>query len=88
MPSVIKAGARSPVENLHGLLMSLTAAALFAGLVARKAMWVDLGLSMILLLPPLRLATTIFGEARARRYWVAVLGTMVLALLLFSHRIS
>ncbi len=88
MPSVIEGGARSPVERVHTFLMSLTAASLLAGLVARRADWVDLGLSLILLLPPLRLATTIAGEAHARRYRVAVLGTVVLALLLFSRRIS
>ena len=40
------------------------------------------------LLPVLRLATTIMGEIRARRYRVAAMGIVVLAFLVLSRRIS
>ena len=81
------AGSR-PVEALHTLALGVAAVGLFLGLVARKPVWVNTGVSLILLLPPLRLATTVAYEARARRYGVAALGVVVLALLLFSRRIS
>jgi hypothetical protein len=49
---------------------------------------VNAGISLVILLPPLRLATTIVGEAHGRRYGVAAMGILVLAFLIFSRRIS
>ena len=76
------------IEGLHASGLSAAAGALLVGLLTRQAVWVDTGVSLILLLPPLRLATTIFGEAHARRYGVAAMGLAVLAFLLFSRRVS
>jgi hypothetical protein len=76
------------VEAVHTLALGTAATGLVLGLVARRPVWVNLGISLILLLPPLRLATTIFREAHARRYGIAAMGVVVLALLLFSRRIS
>lgn len=75
-------------EPLHALGLGIAALALFMGLVAREPEWVKAGISLVILLPPLRLATTIIGEARARRYGVASMGILVLAFLIFSRRIS
>jgi hypothetical protein len=61
---------------------------LLAGLVAGEPEWVKGAISVVILLPPLRLAFTIIGEARARRFGVAAMGALVLAFLLFSRRIS
>lgn len=80
--------ASPPVEALHALALATAAVSLLLGLLARQEFWVNTGVSLILLLPPLRLATTIIGEAHARRFRVAVTGIAVLALLLFSRRIS
>lgn len=77
-----------PVEALHTLALSAAALGLLMGLIARQAVWVNLSVSLILLLPPLRLATTVVAEAQARRYTVAFMGVVVLAFLLFSRRIS
>lgn len=77
-----------PVEALHALALGTASLGLLAGLLAGQTVWVNTGVSLILLLPPLRLATTIVGEARARRYGVALMGVLVLAFLLFSRRIS
>jgi len=77
-----------PVEALHTLALSAAAIGLLAGIVARDAVWVNLSVSLILLLPPLRLATTVVSQARARRYLIAFTGVVVLAFLLLSRRIS
>jgi hypothetical protein len=77
-----------PVEALHALALGTASLGLLAGLLAGQTVWVNMGVSLILLLPPLRLATTIVGETRARRYGVALMGVLVLAFLLFSRRIS
>lgn len=77
-----------PVEALHTLALSAAAIGLLMGLVAHRVVWVNLSVSLILLLPPLRLATTVVGEARAQRYAVALMGIVVLAFLLLSRRIS
>jgi hypothetical protein len=73
---------------VHTAGLSAAALALILSLFARKAVWVNVGVSLILLLPALRLATTIIGEARAHRYGVAAMGILVLAFLLLSRRIS
>ncbi len=78
----------APVEALHTAALITAAVALLAGLVLRQTAWVTTGVSLILLLPPLRLATTIMEEARARRYDVAFMGLVVLTILLVSRRIS
>jgi hypothetical protein len=88
MSSTPEENASRPVEALHLLALSGAAFALVLGLAARKAAWVEMGVSLILLLPPLRLATSIFGEAHARRYGVALMGVVVLTFLLLSRRIS
>ncbi len=77
-----------PAEPVHAVSLAIAASALFAGLIAREPEWVKGGISLIILLPPLRLATTIMGEARARRYRVAAMGIVVLAFLILSRRIS
>lgn len=77
-----------PIEALHLAALSTAAVGLMLGLAARKAAWVETGVSLILLLPPLRLATSILGEAHARRYGVALMGVVVLTFLLLSRRIS
>lgn len=77
-----------PAEPLHALGLGLAALALLAGLVARAPEWVNAGISLVILLPGLRLATTIIGEVRARRYRVAAMGVVVLAFLVLSRRIS
>jgi hypothetical protein len=75
-------------EPLHAGALSLAAMALLGGLTTSRPLWVNAGVSMILLLPPLRLATTILAEARARRLGVALMGVTILAFVLFSRRIS
>ena len=76
------------VEVLHAMGLGVAALGLLLGLVARNETWANLGISLVILLPPLRLATSIMDEARARRYGVAFMGVLVLAFLLFSRRIS
>ena len=76
------------VEALHGAALAGAASGLLVGLILRQAVWVNLAVSLILLLPPLRLATTIAGEAHGRRYREAAMGLIVLAFLFFSRRIS
>jgi hypothetical protein len=76
------------VEALHAAALTAAALGLILGLYARNPTWVNLGVSLILLLPPLRLATTISREAHAGRYRIAAMGTLVLAFLLISRRIS
>lgn len=88
MSSTSEPMATGPAEPLHGVSLALAALALFAGLVAREPEWVKAGISLIILLPVLRLATTIMGEVRARRYRVAAMGIVVLAFLVLSRRIS
>ena len=75
-------------EPVHAVGLGLAALGLFAGLVAAEPGWVKGGISLIILLPPLRLATTIIGEARARRHGVAAMGLLVLAFLVLFRRIS
>ena len=77
-----------PSEGLHLLGLGLAAFGLALGLIAGNPDWVKMGVSLMLLLPPLRLATTILEEARARRFRVAAMGTLVLVFLLLSRRIS
>ena len=77
-----------PAEPLHAIGLGMAALGLFAGLVAGKPEWVNGGISLVILLPTLRLFTTILGEARARRYGVAAMGILILALLVFSRRFS
>ena len=77
-----------PAEPLHAIGLGAAALGLFLGLILGQPTWVSAGLSLIILLPPLRLATTLIGEARARRYGVAAMGILVLAFLVLSRRIS
>lgn len=77
-----------PAEPLHAIALGVAALGLLVGLLARHPDWVAAGLSLMILLPPLRLATTIIGEARAHRYGVAILGIPVLAFVLFSRWLS
>lgn len=77
-----------PAEALHLAALITAAAGLLLGLLAGRSNWVTMGVSLLLLLPPLRLATTIIEEVRSRRYDVAFMGAIVLAFLLFSRRIS
>ena len=77
-----------PAEPLHALGLGVAAFGLIAGLVAGKPEWVNWGIGLVILLPTLRLFTTILGEARARRYGVAAMGILILALLIFSRRFS
>ncbi len=88
MPSATEGNAPTPAEGLHIAALSAAALALILGLGAHRAVWVNMGISLIILLPPLRLATTIIREARAHRYGVAAMGILVLAFFLFSRRIS
>ncbi|MEO8501426.1 MAG: hypothetical protein ABI565_10970 [Vicinamibacteria bacterium] len=88
MPSAGGEKAIPAIEGLHAIVLAAAASALLLGLVARQPAWVSGGISLVILLPPLRLATSIVGEARARRYAVAAIGVLVLAFLLFSRRIS
>jgi len=76
------------VENLHMGALALTALALGWGLVSRQTDWVKIGVSLTLLLPPLRIATSVVDEVQSKRFGVAVMGVLVLAVLLFSRRIS
>lgn len=80
--------ASSAFEPLHILGLGLSALALLMGLVAGNSGWVNVGVSLMLVLPPLRLATTLIGEARARRFIVAAMGVVVLIFILLSRRIS
>jgi len=75
-------------EPLHVLAIALAALGLLVGLVENEPDRVKDALSLVILLPPLRLASTILGEVRARRFRVAALGALVLAFLVFSRRIS
>ena len=77
-----------PAEPLHAISLGIAALALLGGLVAREPEWVDAGIALVILLPPLRLATSIIGEARDHRYGMAAMGVLVLAFLVFSRRIS
>lgn len=79
---------RSAVEALHLMALCASAIALMLGLLVRSTVMVNVGVSLLLLLPPLRLATTIIGEARGRRYGIASMGVLVLAFILISRRIS
>jgi hypothetical protein len=88
MPSAGSAKAVSRVETLHALALGIAALGLLVGLVTRNNGWANLGISLVILLPPLRLATTIMDQARARSFGVAAMGVVVLAFLLFSRRIS
>ena len=75
-------------EPLHAFALGLAALGLLAGLVAHQPGWVKGAISLIILLPPLRLASAIVSEARARRFGVAAMGALVLAFLVFSRRLS
>jgi hypothetical protein len=88
MPSASSDPAPAAAESLHLIALCGAAAALLAGLLAQRPFWVNAGISLILLLPPLRLATTIYAEAHAGRVAVAFMGVLVLAFVLFSRRIS
>ncbi len=88
MSSAAEPNVSAPTEAIHVVALGAAALGLLMGLVAQKALWVNMGVSLLLLLPPLRLATTIIAEARARRFGIAGMGILVLALLLFSRRIS
>lgn len=88
MPGTPSLPSRQPAEPLHAAGLGVAALTLLAGLLAREPEWVRAGISLVILLPPLRLATTIIGEARGRRYGVAAMGVLVLAFLVFSRRIS
>ena len=68
--------------------LGLTALALAWGLITGQTPWVNVGVSLTLLLPPLRIATSVLDEARSRRYGVAALGLLVLAVLFISRRLS
>lgn len=80
--------ASTPIETLHGLALGAAALGLLLGLLASKVVWVNLGVSLILLLPPLRLATTIVAEGRGGRQGTALMGIVVLVFLLISRRFS
>jgi uncharacterized membrane protein len=88
MPKTADRKVIQPAEPVHAVCLSIAALALVAGLVAQESEWVKAGISLVILLPPLRLATSIIGEARARHYGVATMGILVLAFLVFSRRIS
>lgn len=75
-------------EAVHALGLAIAALALAAGLLSRNPAWVKLGVTFVLLLPPLRLATTILGEVRARRFKIATMGVLVLAFLFLSRWIK
>lgn len=81
-------GPSRPTELLQTAALGLGALALLGGLGTRRTDLVGAGISLILLLPPLRLATSVFSEFRQGRHGVALMGAVVLALLLFSRRIS
>lgn len=76
------------IEVLHLGVLGMAALGLLIGLVNRDVAWVKGGVSLILLLPPLRVATSMMDEARARRFDSAVMGLLVLGIILFSRRIS
>jgi len=88
MSNVSERRALEAAEPLHVTGIGIAALALLAGLLAGEPAWVKSGISLIILLPPLRLATTIVSEVVARRYGVAAMGILVLAFLIFSRRIS
>ncbi|MEO8360365.1 MAG: hypothetical protein ABI672_10070 [Vicinamibacteria bacterium] len=75
-------------EPLHVVGLALSAVALLIGLMADHSGWVDVGVALMLILPPLRLGTTLIAEAKAKRFSVALMGLVVLIFLLFSRRIS
>ena len=75
------------VEALHMGALGTAALALSFGLATQSSPWVSLGVSLILLLPPLRIATSVIHEARAGRLRVTVMGVLVLAVLFLSRRI-
>ena len=79
---------RSRAETVHAAALGLAGLGLLGGLLARDAFFVNTGVSLILFLPPLRLATTIATEAHARHYAVAFMGVVVLAMLFISRRVS
>ena len=88
MTSVISRRAFPGVESLHVGALGVAAVALFAGLTLGGRFWVDTGVSTILLLPVLRLATTVLTEASGRRFVNALMGVAILAFILLSRRIS
>lgn len=76
------------IELLHRVALSVAAVGLAVGLVSRRADWVSLGVSLVLLLPPLRIATSVMDEAHARRFGVAAMGVVVLLVLFLSRHSS
>ena len=66
MSRTLHESASRPVEALHTLALSAATLGLLGGLVARRPVWVNLSVSLILLLPPLRLATTVINSADAK----------------------
>lgn len=75
-------------EFLHMAALSVAAVGLALGLVSRRADWVSMGVSMVLLLPPLRIAASVMDEAHARRFGVAAMGLVVLLVLFLSRHSS
>ena len=75
-------------ERLHAAALGAAALALAAGLGTRNPSWVKFGISLVLLLPPLRLLTSVFDEARARRFRIAAMGVSILAFLFLSRLIK
>jgi hypothetical protein len=88
MVSLVRRSFSNAEEAVHMGALVVTALALAMGLFARDAEWVRVGVSLTLLLPPLRIFTSILGEARAKRFGVAAMGAAVLAVLFFSRHIS
>jgi len=76
------------VEAVHMGALAVSALGLAVGLATRRADWVGMGVSLVLLLPPLRIATSVVGEAHAGRIRVAVMGIIALMVLFVSRRIS
>ena len=88
MPDPVEAKAMPAIEGLHLVCLAVAASTLLLGLVADQPAWVKGGISLVILLPSLRLTTSIVGEVRATRYGVAAMGVLVLSFLIFSRRIS
>ena len=76
------------VEHLHTAALVAASLGLALGLASRRADWVGMGVALVLLLPPLRIATSVLAETHARRYGVAAMGVVVLMVLFLSRHIS
>lgn len=88
MTKLVKRSFSNVEEAVHMGALVITALALALGLFTHDAEWVRIGVSLTLLLPPLRIFTSILGEARSKRFGVAAMGAVVLAVLFFSRHIS